>query len=207
MFNAKQAKRDLRAYRRKGATGATRRLLAAIRPRLDGAFSLLDIGSGVGVIQHELANEGATSIVAVDASAAYLASLDEEAQRRGYRERLELICGDFTDVHDRIGEATIVTLDKVICCYPHMQTLVAASAAKAQRLYAVVVPRDAWWTRGIAGLAGWVFQHVFRWPFRGFVHSHAAIDRVCSDEGLGLVATDRGLLWWVRVYERPRRSR
>ena len=52
MFDARRARRDLRAYRKRGARGATRRLLNAVRASLrerdTAAFTHLDIGGGVG---------------------------------------------------------------------------------------------------------------------------------------------------------------
>ena len=44
------------------------------------------------------------------------------------------------EVAARVPSADVVVLDKVICCYPDMPALVQASAAKARRLYAIVVP-------------------------------------------------------------------
>ena len=51
----------------------------------------------------------------------------------------------------RLPAATIVTLDRVICCYPDMERLVRTSAEKARRLYGAVYPRERWWARvGVA---------------------------------------------------------
>ena len=38
-------------------------------------------------------------------------------------------------------------IDKVICCYPDMVTLVRASARKATLLYGIVIPRDTAWSQ------------------------------------------------------------
>ncbi len=202
MFDAKQARKDLKAYRKKGPQGATRRLLEALRERLDVGFSLLDIGGGVGVIQHELARAGAVSVTAVDASHAYLNQLDTEAQLQGYRDRQTLVEGDFVVVADGIPAATVVTLDKVICCYPDMQRLVAASAAKAKRIYAIVVPADRAWLRLASRIANFFVSRVLGWRFQSFVHSHQAIDAVCASQGLLPAGADPGLIWHVRIYER-----
>ena len=116
-------------------------LLDAIRAEgVDGA-SLLDVGGGVGVVQHELLAAGVSSAVSVDASSAYLAVAKEEAERRGHADRLEQHHGNFVDVAPQIGQADIVTLDKVICCYHDVEQLVRLSSAKAKRVYAVVYPR------------------------------------------------------------------
>ena len=144
-FGEKTAKRDLRRYRRKGPRKTTRQLLDALRERgLDHA-SVLDIGGGVGVIEHELLDRGASRAQAVDASRAYLRAAREEAERRGHADRLEQHAGDFVELADTVEPADVVTLDRVICCYPEVDALVSLSAAHARRAYGVVYPRD---TRG-----------------------------------------------------------
>ena len=206
MFDARRAHKDMRAYNKRGARGATCRLLdavrASMRERVTADFTHLDIGGGVGVLQHELAHDGAVRTTAVDASRPYLELLRQAAVERGYEGRQRRIEGDFTQVADSVAPATIVTLDKVICCYPDMVTLVRASARKATALYGIVIPRDAAWVRAMVGLVNWFLRRVLRWQFRAFAHSHRAIDRVCAEEGLNLERDDRGLLWCVRLYRR-----
>jgi magnesium-protoporphyrin O-methyltransferase len=206
MFDARRARKDLRIYSNRGPRGATRRLLDAVlssvRERGTAHFTHLDIGGGVGVLQHELARNGAVHTTAVDASRPYLEVLRQAAAERGYEARQTRIEGDFTEVADRVEPATVVTLDKVICCYPDMVTLVRASARKATALYGIVVPRDTAWMRASVGLVNWSLRHVLRRQFQAFAHSHRAIDRVCAEEGLSLDRDDSGLVWCVRLYRR-----
>src|SRR5215218_3543976 len=86
-FGDRTARRDLKRYRRKGPSKSTRRLLAALRSHGVQGASLLDIGGGVGAIQHELLEAGVSRAFAADASAAYLRAAREEAQRRGLDDR------------------------------------------------------------------------------------------------------------------------
>lgn len=206
MFDARRAQRDMRAYSKRGARGATRRLLAAVRASMrergTADFTHLDVGGGVGVLQHELARDGAIQTTAVDASRPYLELLRQAAAERGYEPRQRRIEGDFTQVADSLEPATIVTLDKVICCYPDMVTLVRASAHKATVLYGIVIPRDAAWVRAMVGLVNWFLRRVLRWQFRAFAHSHRVIDRLCAEEGLNLDRDDPGVFWCVRLYRR-----
>ena len=206
MFDARRARKDMRAYCKRGARGATRRLLDAVRVSMRERgmvdFTHLDIGGGVGVLQHELARDGAVQTTAVDASRPYLELLRQAAAERGYEARQRRIEGDFTEVADSVGPATVVTLDKVICCYPDMVTLVRASARKATVLYGIVVPRDTAWVRGGVGIGNWFLRRALRWQFRAFAHSHRAIDRLCAEEGLNLDRDDPGVLWCVRLYRR-----
>jgi magnesium-protoporphyrin O-methyltransferase len=206
MFDARRARKDLRNYARRGARGPTRRLLDAVlastRERGTASFTHLDIGGGVGVLQHELARDGAVHTTAVDASHPYLEVLRQAATARGYEARQTRIEGDFTDVADHVEPATVVTLDKVICCYPDMVTLVRASARKATSLYGIVVPRDTAWVRTAMGFGNWFLRRVLRRRFQAFVHSHRAIDQVCGEEGLYLDRGGCGVLWCVRLYRR-----
>ena len=201
LFDARAASRQLKAYRRKGPRGATRRLLQAVHRSGEPAASLLDIGGGVGVLQHELARGGAR-VTAVDASTAYLDAARSEAERLGHLSRWQAIEGDFVQIAGRVPAADLVTLDKVICCYPDMAALVRASAAKAVRLYGIVVPKDRWWARLGVRLGNAVLK-VFRVHFRSFVYTHADIDREVAAQGLALSHEEIGLFWAVRLYRRP----
>jgi len=206
MFDAKRAAKQLRAYEKRGATGPTGRLLASICRALDERgvqdFTHLDIGGGVGVLQHELAARGATWTTAVDASAPYLEVLRSAAAARGYAARQERVEGDFTAVADRVQPATVVTLDKVICCYPDMPPLVGAAASKATSWLGVVVPTDR--RRGQLGVRcfNWFVRDVRGWAFEAFVHPHSAIDAVCAAQGLTLAEEVPGLFMEVRLYRR-----
>ncbi|UCC73007.1 MAG: methyltransferase domain-containing protein [Gemmatimonadota bacterium] len=82
---------------------------------MEGA-TLLDIGGGVGVIQHELLDAGARGATGVEAVPRYLAAARGEAERRGHAERVDLVLGDFVELAGAIEPADMVTLDRVICC-------------------------------------------------------------------------------------------
>ena len=81
---------------------------------------------------------------------------------------------------DEIAAADIVTLDRVVCCYPDMAALVHHAAAKAGRFLGLVYPRDSWWTKaGVAMLN--LLPRLRGDAFRSFVHPTAAV------EGLSLI--------------------
>src|SRR5262245_28013827 len=151
MFDAGRARKDLRTYTKRGVRGPTRRLLDAIlsslRERGTASFTHLDIGGGVGVLQHELARDGAVHTTAVDASRPYLEVLRQAATERGYETRQTRIEGDFTEVVDRVEPATVVTLDKVICCYPDMVTLVRPPPARPPSSTGMSAPPTPPWSR------------------------------------------------------------
>lgn len=87
LFDESTAARDLRDYRRKGPNKTTRWLIDALKEEgIDGA-TVMDIGGGIGAIQHELLQAGASRAAGVDASTAYLAAIKEEAERQGHADR------------------------------------------------------------------------------------------------------------------------
>ena len=205
-FNRRVAEWDLRRYRRKGPHRSTRALVAAIREAggVAGA-SVLHVGGGVGAVTHELLAAGAARATLVEASASYLAAAREEAERRQTAARVDLRQGDFVALAAELRPADVVTLDRVICCYPDMESLVASSARRARRLYGAVYPRDGWWMR-LAVAAVNLAQRVRGSAFRVYVFPTAAIDAAVRRAGLAPRSRRRGLVWVVALYERPATS-
>lgn len=201
VFSREVAQSDLDSYRRKGPSKQTRMLLTAIGAAGIEGRRLLDVGGGVGTIQHELFAAGLNAATQVDASSAYLAASREEAARRGHADRVTYVHGNFVDVADDLDSADYVTLDRVICCYPDMPALVSRSAARARHFYGLVYPRDSWWARigiHLLNLNFWLRRN----PFRVFVHPSAQVDAIATQAGLKLHSRQRAGLWQVVIYAR-----
>ena len=199
-FDPKVARRELRKYRRKGPRKTTQILLDAVRTDAVGK-TLLDVGGGVGVIQFELLDAGARSATGVDASPAYLQVAREEAERRGVADRMEGRRGDFVEMAPDIEPADIVTLDRVICCYPDLDALIDTSAARARMYYALVYPRDEMWMKVVPAALNLMFR-IRRSPMRFFVHPAGRVDAAVRRHGFGLQASRRTPMWQVAVYRR-----
>ena len=200
-FSSDLANRELKDYRAHGPGKTTRLLIEALKAAGIDGLTLLDIGGGVGVIQHELFQAGASSAVAVDASSGYLQAAEQEAERQGYAEHVRYRHGDFVDLAPQLQQAGIVTLDKVICCYPDMRALVSLSSAHAEKLYGVVFPRDTWWLKLGLGFVNRM-QWLRRSSFRVFVHSTEAIEAVVREQGLARRYYRQTILWQVILYAR-----
>lgn len=201
LFSGVHVARELKKYRRKGPRGTTRTLIDALKAEgVDGA-TLLDIGGGVGAIQLELLSAGAARATGADAATDYLEAARQEAERQGHADRIAFHHGDFVAIADQLEAADIVTLDRVICCYPDVKALVRASVDKARRLYGVVYPRDVWWTK-----LGCRFLNLFLWasrnPFRVFVHSSRDVDTLVREAGFQHRLTRVTPNWQVVLYSR-----
>ena len=200
-FGEKHASNDVRRYRAKGPDRTTRLLVDALKKEGVEGASLLDIGAGIGVVHHELLAAGATSAVHVDATTANIKAAQAEAARLGHTSRVRFLRGDFVALAVEIPPADIVTLDRVICCYPNMEELVAASASRARRLYGAVFPRERWLTRGFVAVSN-VARRLRRNSFRSYVHSVEAIDAAVQRQGLRRCWVTETIAWRVAVYSR-----
>jgi SAM-dependent methyltransferase len=201
IFDGSTAKRDVERYQRAGPDTTTRMLLDMIQARGVRGATILDIGAGIGVIDHELMRAGAGHAVLVDASPPSLEAARSEARRRGHLDRIDFVDGDFVSRAPTIDAADIVTLDRVVCCYPDMDALVGLSAARARSLYGLVLPRDRAMVRWGLRLAN-VWFRLRGFAYRSFVHSNARVDAVIAEAGLRPVGEARTFVWRVVLYER-----
>ncbi|MFN2567458.1 MAG: class I SAM-dependent methyltransferase [Gemmatimonadaceae bacterium] len=200
-FGRRTAKWELRRFRKRGPRPTTRLLIDALRREGVAGASILDIGGGVGAIYHELLASGARGAVHVDISPDYLSAASEESRRQGHAARVEFVRADFVEAASTLAESDVVTLDRVICCYPEMERLVALSAAKTRRLLGAVYPREAWWMRVLVAAVNAV-SRIRRSGFRTYLHPPAVIDAVVRGHGLECRSLQRTLGWEVAVYSR-----
>jgi magnesium-protoporphyrin O-methyltransferase len=205
IFGERTARHDLERYRKRGPSKPTRRLLEAVRREGIEDASVLDIGGGIGAIQYELLDAGAARATAVEASSAFVRVAREESRRRGLGDRIAYEAGDFVELADRVEPADVVTLDRVICCYPDMESLVGRSADRARRVYALVYPQERWWV-GLGIRATNLFMRVSRKAYRAYLHRTTDVDAVARAHGLAPKLTRRaGPIWQVAVYVREPR--
>jgi magnesium-protoporphyrin O-methyltransferase len=201
IFDRRTAESDRDRYREKGPDRTTGILLDMVRPALAPGSTVLDVGGGIGVVDHELLLAGAGRAVLVDASTAYLEVARDEARRHDLLDRIELVEGDFVRRAADIDVADIVTLDRVVCCYPDAAALVALSAARAGKVYGLVLPRDGWLPRLGIGLMNLGFR-IRRESFRAYAHRNDMIDRLAAANGLRPRSERRTWFWRIVVFER-----
>ena len=113
-FDRAKAASKLASYRKKGPQKTTRMLVGALIAADIEDYTLLDIGGGIGAIQHELLKVGVREAVDFEASTAYIEACREEAERQGHAGRIAHQHGDFADINESVKSADIVTLERVI---------------------------------------------------------------------------------------------
>ena len=201
-FGEKRAAKDLAQYRSNGPASTTRLLLAGLATAGPLHGRLLDIGSGVGALSFELLDRGLTSAMGVDLSSAHIATASQEASRRRRSDSTRFVQGDFLDVAGELPSADVVTLDRVVCCYPEYERLLEESLRHADRIFAFSYPRDLWYVRVWAGLQN-LGRAIVRNAFRSFIHPVSAMENVIRREGFTLLDRRSTHTWRADVYVRP----
>jgi hypothetical protein len=198
-FNADKVAKELARYRRKGPGPTTRLLRDGIASAGAGQGTVLDIGGGLGILSLDLLDAGLSRAVVVDASSAYLAAASEEAIRRGRSGLTAFVHGDFLAVAAELAPATVVTLDRVVCCYPSYEPLLSTALELARTAFAISYPRDRWFVR-----AGMWLENAMRRrrgnPFRTFVHPPSEMMRIIEGSGFTLARRERTPAWSADVF-------
>ena len=201
MFDKKAAKRQLKRYLKKGPSKTTSMLLNAIHKEGVHGLNFLDIGGGIGAIQYDLIKAGASGGTSIEASSAYIDVVTDEILQNGLVERVNFKHGDFTKMAFDVDSADIVTLDKVICCYDDMSELVGLSSKLAQKIYAVIYPRDVWWTK-LGFLMMNFYTKIKGSSFRTFIHPTKKVEEIILRNGLKQNYYATTLVWQVVIYTR-----
>jgi magnesium-protoporphyrin O-methyltransferase len=200
-FNHKVAKRDLRRYRRRGANATTRLMLAELRRWPLEGWHLLDVGGGIGVISGELSDARVASTVTVEASPAYLEVARREVGPKYGSRPTQFILGDFAVIAGTLPDADVVTLDRVVCCYPDPEALLGAAAAKTRQVLAFTYPRDRWYVRTMFAF-GNLWLRLTDKKFRAFVHGPEQMAAVLEAAGLVRATQRKTLVWMFDLYQR-----
>lgn len=201
LFSEEYVAKELKRYRKRGPDRTTRMLIEALKKENVEGLTLLDIGGGLGAIQHEMLRAGVQSATDIEASTAYLNATKAETARRGYADRVNYQYGNFVDLAENVAPADIVTLDRVICCFPDMQNLVLLSVARARKYYGLVFPREDWWMK-IWHVLQSFFLRLTKSNYRTFLHSTKEVEKLVKSYGFKRRFYRRTFVWQVVVYTR-----
>jgi SAM-dependent methyltransferase len=167
------------------------------------AGSVLEIGSGDGSLSRELVRRGASSVTGLDLSPQSVAYASLRAASAGLAERLTYRITDASTVALESHDA--IVSEKVFCCFPDADTLLANTLPAARSFYALVLPES----RGVIGFGARVFvaganawQWLSRDPFRVYIHDVRRVDETIRAAGFRRRASRRHLIWRVLAYSR-----
>jgi magnesium-protoporphyrin O-methyltransferase len=201
MFTPRRARRDLKRYRRKGLDAIERGLVTSVPGGdLEGA-RVLEIGGGIGALTAELLAAGASRGEVVELVAAYEPYAQQLAEEHGIANRSVFRVADVFAQPAAISAATVVVLNRVVCCSPDGVALTGVAARLAERLLLLSFPRDRWFVRMLAGAVN-VGQRLLGRSFRVFLHPPAALHAAARAEGLHAAAAGRDAAWEFVVFRR-----
>ena len=201
VFDEKGVKKALKKYSKKGPDNFSQQLIDALKRQNISQLSLLDIGGGIGILQHELLKEHLSHTTDVDSSEAYIAGAKALMVENGTQDRMNFIHGDFNEHIDKIEQHDIVTLSRVVCCYPDVDRLINNSIGKTNKYYGLVYPADNILIKMGIGLMN-LSLYLRRNPFRTFVHSVDKMNGLISSHGFERVYLGNALMWRIALYKR-----
>lgn len=164
--------------------------------------SILEVGCGAGHLhQALLRGSGAARAMGVELSARMLEAARASARAHGLAERTDYRHGDFVPLASSLPDADITILDKVICCYPDAETLLARALERTRRICALTYPRDRRVTRAVAELQAKLLRLAGS-TFRPYVHDPQRIERAVASHGFTKTYEDQTAVWLTQVYGR-----
>ncbi len=201
IFDEKGAKKNLKKYRKKGLTGASKHLFEGIKAHSNGSLTVLDIGGGIGGIHLELIKMGFQKATDVDASSGYIKMAKDESQRQDQQDKVSYFFGDFVDHHTQLENHDVVVMDKVVCCYPHFNDLLTNAMDKSNEILALSYPKSNLPGRLLVSLGNFFFKFKGS-KFRAFMHPNAEIRAVIKSGGFERLYYKSTIPWNIEVYRK-----
>ena len=207
--NAKRARKE------GTAAPITRHLLAALDGERDADRSLagktfLDVGCGTGDLALAALARGAASADGIDLGAGAIADARSLAEERGLSDRATFTIGN--GALEPLARHDVVALNRVLCCYPSVDRLLANSLGAADVVYAYTAPihtgivgRFNRISIGIGNAWYRLRERKFQ-GFRAFVHDLDAVDRTIAEMGFRKAHAAHHRMWQLAVFTRDERA-
>ena len=165
--------------------------------------SVLEIGCGSGAMTVSLLLSGAQQADGVDLSAQSLALARRRAEDAGVGGRATFALGDGARV--QLTPHDWLVVDRVMCCYPDVERLLANAIPAARSRFAFSVPTS----RGLLGVVNrllmvieGLYTKIQGRPCPGYVHSLDLIEARLRALGFSPLRSATHGLWYTAVFER-----
>ena len=194
MFTAKEARKTLQRYRKKGLNKLELQMVASVSTGARHGARVLEIGGGIGTIQAELLVGGADRGEVIELVSAYEPYARELARDKGIEDRSLFRVADVLERPDTIAPADVVILNRVVCCSAEGVRLTATAARLAERMLLLSYPRD----RVVVRIVGRVLNFglwIMRRSFRVFLHPPSSLHAAARAEGLVVAETGQAFAW------------
>jgi SAM-dependent methyltransferase len=180
------------------------RLRDALADVGDDRPTILELGCGSGALTVELLERGATRATGIDLSPTSIDAARRRVTEAGLAHRATFTIGDAAGVPLQAHDW--VVLDRVVCCYPDLDRLLANAVGAARRRIALSAPVSWGWRGGLTRAA--IRLEALTAPLRGnpcpnFVHDIRRIEDRLAVAGFGRRHGSVGGMWYLGVFERP----
>jgi 2-polyprenyl-3-methyl-5-hydroxy-6-metoxy-1,4-benzoquinol methylase len=199
-FGDRFARRVAARYRRKGLDATGRRIVEYLASRGLEDATVLEVGGGIGELQLELLERGAARTVNLELSSAYEHEAGKLIHERGYEGRVDRRLHDIALAP--VEPADVVVLNRVVCCYPDYERLLAAAADHARRVVIYSFPPRNPLSRALVAAENLAFR-LRGLEFRTFTHPPRRMRAVLERKGLRQTFSRRGVPWRIAALERP----
>ncbi|MDH4263639.1 MAG: class I SAM-dependent methyltransferase [Spirochaetia bacterium] len=198
-FFSKEAKKFLKRYKKKGLERSQKHLIEGLLNAGIDKKSILEIGCGVGYLHSRLLLQGAKSATGIDISEEMLRYAKEFMKEIGLEKETSYHTGDFVEISESIKKAEITILDKVICCYPEVESLVEKSIQKTDKVYAFTLPRNVSWVKYPVLIAIQILK-IIRFNFHPYFHEHEVVNSRLIASGFKNIYQNHTFLWETYVF-------
>lgn len=188
VFTGARIRRELKAFERKGLNKRQTQIVRIIENEVVGK-SVLEIGCGIGALNTTLLTKGAVAGGYVEISTDSLGAAQHLAQKAGVVEKALFYLKDFADSEAHFPTADVVLLDRVVCCYPDGEKLIAKAAEHSERYFIYTYPRPFWLLHVFRRLLNFIVMKLLRKDYRFFLHNPQRLLRAATGAGYCLVLT------------------
>jgi SAM-dependent methyltransferase len=206
-FDEWAANNAARARKRGVVVPITARMLRALERSGLAGRTVLDVGCGIGDLALGTLASGAELATGIDLSPGGIKQARALAAERGFSARTAFSVGDGAVVP--LERHDVVALNRVLCCYPSVDRLLANSLGAAGSVYAYTAPVDTGpvglFNRiSVAILNVWFRLRVKKFRgFQAFVHDLDMVDRTIASAGFGVMhRSHERLRWRLAVFTR-----
>lgn len=166
--------------------------------------TVLELGCGSGALTVALLEQGAVAATGIDLSPESVATARRRAEEARVADRASFEVGDGAAA--RLAPHDWVILDRVICCYAHVDQLFGSALAAARTRIAFTVPESRGW-RGLVSRLIILAENITR-PLRavscpGYVHDVTRLEARLAAAGFANLHSGRVGRWHVAVWDRP----
>ncbi len=163
--------------------------------------SVLEVGSGAGGFLIELLKQGASSAAGIDLSSQMVKTATELSQQSGFGDRAKFEQGNGATAS--LPRSDIVIMDKVICCYSDISSLLKNTTGASQGLLGFVAPRGEGVLKRPLRFGVWVANLVQkrRHSILFYIHSLEKLDKTLQDSGFKLQKKRGSRIWLAFLYK------